>query len=499
LGIGAVTAVFSVLHGVLLAPLPFPAGESLVRLYATSVEGGIVRGPMSPPDMWDVREGAGSVAAVSPVFSYEGTLEDADGNAVRIPAYVVSADFFEVFRVPMAAGRGFLFEEDAPGSPIEVVLSHALWQTALGGDPAIVGQTITVEAGPVTVVGVAPPEMRYPRDAAMWILPGFNWPNMARRGRGWDVVARLEPGRTVAAAQTELSLIARRLEEEHPEWNRGVGITVVPLKESIVGDLRVALVILMAASAGLLLVASANVANLMVARGAARLQETALRAALGASRLRLIGTLFAEASVTAVGGAVLGLLIAVLSLAAFRRMAPPEVSLLGEVVFGWQGLVFAGIVTVGTTVLFGLLPAVRASATDLRTLLGTGGRRATSGAGGSALRSSLVVLEVAVATSLVIGSGLLIRSYRNVSISDPGFATRQALTFTLAPQIGLYGDFGDVSGFYERLMHEMDALPGVTGATFAATLPLGPELDPMRPIRILDLPSPTTPKTSRRA
>lgn len=493
LGIGAVTAVFSVLHGVLLAPLPFPDGDRLVRLHSTNSRGEATGGQMSPSDMWDMRE-AKSLAAAAPIYPYEGTLEDAEGNMVRVPGYVVSADFFEIFRVQMVVGRGFLLEEDAPNSGIEAVLSHALWRTALGGDPSIVGRTVSVEGGPVTVVGVAPPEMRYPRDAALWLLPGFNWANMARRGRSWDVVARLEPTASVASTQAELTIVADRLAQEHPQWNTGVGVSVVPLKESIVGDLRVALLILMAAAAGLLLVASANVANLMIARGAARLQETALRSALGASRWRIIGTLFAEAAVTAVGGAVLGVLLALLALAAFRRLAPPEVSLLGDATFGWQGLAFAGAVTVTATLLLGVLPALRASSTDLRTLLGDGGRRSTSGASGTVLRSALVVAEVAVATTLVIGSGLLIRSYQNVSRQDPGFSARQALTFNLVPQIGLYGGYDDLSGLYEELMRELDAIPGVVNATMTTTIPLGTEYDVLRPIRLMDLPEPEIPE-----
>jgi len=490
LGIGAVTAVFSVLYGVMLAPLPFPDGEQLVRVYSTNPRQNIYQGQMSPSDLWDMKVDSRSVQAASPIYPYEGTLEDDAGNPVRVPAYVVSADFFDVFSSPMVLGRGFLPEEDEPGSPLEVVLSYQAWQNALGGNPDIIGTSLSIDAGTAVVVGVAPPSLRYPRDAALWVLPGFNWQNMARRGRSWDAVARLSPGTTVAEAQSELSVIASRLAQEHVQWNSGVGVAVVPLKESIVGDLSTALLILMAAAAGLLAVAAANVANLLLARGAARMQETALRAALGASRLRIVGTLFAEAFVTSFAGGLFSVGFALVSIQRVKRLAPPSVSSLGDVTFGWQPLAFAGAVTVGTTLVFGLLPALRASSADIRSLLGDGGRRSTTGVQGSLLRSGLVVAEVAVATGLVIGSGLLLKSFRNVTETDPGFGVREAVTFNVIPPIGLYGEWDDVALYYDGLLTELEALPGVTGVTLMSSLPLGTDYGIRRPIRIMDLPEP---------
>lgn len=490
LGIGATTAVFSVLYGVMLAPLPFPDGEQLVRVYSTNVRQNILQGQMSPADLWDMKVDSRSVQAASPVFPYEGTLEDEAGTPVRVPAYVVSADFFEIFSSPMVLGRGFLQEEDEPGSPIEVVLSYQLWQAALGGDPDIIGTSITIDAGTAVVVGVAPRSLRYPRDAALWVLPGFNWQNFARRGRSWDAVARLTPGTTVPEAESELTVIASRLAEEHVQWNNGVGVAVIPLKKSIVGDLDLALLILMAAAAGLLAVAAANVANLFLARGAARMQETALRVALGASQLRVAGTLFAEAFVTSFAGGIFAIGFAVLSIQLFKRLAPPSVSILGDVTFGWQPLAFAGVVTVGTTLVFGLLPALRASSTDIRSLLGDGGGRSTSGLQGSILRSGLVVAEVGVATALVIGSGLLLKSFQNIMETDPGFDLSEAVIFNVIPPIGLYGDWDNVAQYYDALVSELETLPGVAGVTVMASLPLGTDFGIRRPIRILDLPEP---------
>lgn len=489
LGIAATTAVFSVLYGVLLAPLPYPDGEQLVRLYSSNARQGVVRGPMSGSDMWDYRS-TSSVVAASPALPYEGTLEDDAGNPIRVPGYVVSADFFDVFRMPMALGRGFLPEEDTPDSPIEVVLSHQLWQSALGGDPSIVGKSITVEGGPVTVVGVAPPELRYPRDAALWVLYGVDWPSAVRRARSWPVVARLAPGTELAAARAELRTVAARLQREYSQWNSGWDVEVVPLKEALVGDLRQALLILMLASAGILLVAAANVANLLLARGAARLRETALRAALGAGRWQIVRGLFAQALVISAAGAVLGVLLAFSSLTVFRRLAPPRLAILGEVTFGWQALVFAAAVTGGTTLIFGLLPAIRASATDIRSLLGDSGGRTTAGAGGAWLRSGLVVSEVAVATALVIGSGLLLKSFANLNATDPGFAVRDALTFNVSPPVATFGDFDVLARYYDELIGELSSLPGVRGVAAMTTLPLSTEYDLFRPVRILDAPEP---------
>jgi predicted permease len=461
-----------------------------VRLHSTNLQQNIVRGQMSASDMWNMKVDSRSVEAASPIYPYEGTLEDDAGNPIRIPAYVVSSDFFDVFSTPMVLGRGFLPEEDESGSPMEVVISHQLWRSALGEDPDVIGRSVTIDAGTAVVVGVAPPDLRYPRDAALWALPGFNWQNLPRRARSWDVVARLAPGVTAAEAQTELSIIASRLENEFVQWNKGVGVEVVPLKESIVGDLRLALLILMAASAGLLAVAASNVANLMLARGAARLQETALRAALGASRLRIVGTLFAESFVTSFAGAVGGILLALGGIQIFKRMAPPSVSILGDVTFGWEPLAFAGAVTLGTTLIFGLIPALRAASADLRSLLGDGGRGSSAGVHGSTLRSILVVAEVGVATALVIGSGLLLKSYQNISSVDPGFEVGDAVTFNLIPPIGLYGDWDDVNQYYDALLAELEALPGADGATFMATMPLGTEYDLLRPIRVMDVAEP---------
>ena len=231
-------------------------------------------------------------------------------------------------------------------------------------------------------------------------------------------------------------------------------------------------------------------ANLMLTRGAARLQETALCAALGASRMRIVGTLFAESFVTSAAGAVGGVLLALGSIHLFKRLAPPAVSILGDVTFGWQPLAFAGAVTLGTTLIFGLIPAIRAASADLRSLLGDGGRRSTSGAHGSALRSMLVVAEVGVATALVIGSGLLLESFQNLSTVDPGFHADEAVTLNLIPPVGLYGDWDDVNQYYDGLLPELKALPGADGVTVMTTMPRGTEFDLLRPIRIMDLPEP---------
>jgi putative ABC transport system permease protein len=206
--------------------------------------------------------------------------------------------------------------------------------------------------------------------------------------------------------------------------------------------------------------------------------------------MRIAGTLFAEAFVTSFAGGIFAVGFAWLSVLLFKRLAPPSVSILGDVTLGWQPLLFAAAVTVGTTLLFGLLPAIRASAVDLRSLLGDGGRRSTSGIQGSVLRSGLVVAEVAVATALVIGSGLLLKSFRNISETDPGFALREAFTFNVLPPIGLYGDWDDLTQYYDALLSELGTLPGVTGVTTMSTVPLGTDYGLRRPIRILDLPEP---------
>jgi putative ABC transport system permease protein len=477
LGIGATTAIFSVVNAVLLSPLPYAEPDQLIRVWSSNREGGVERDMLSAPDMRDFEEASQSISNLVGYFEYDATMKDNEGNAVKVLAHGVTPNFFDVLGVSPIMGRAFASGEGNPNDEILVVISHALWRSRPGEDPNIVGRTITIEGGPVTVIGVAPPDFDFPGSSVAWMAMDTNVSDFGRGVRIFDVFGRLRPGADVPSAQGELDVIADRLETEYPGPNTGFGATMAPLQEAIVGDLGPAIIILFGAAGVLLLIACANVANLLLARASARSREMSLRSALGAGRWRITRQLLTESIVLAGVGTIGGLILAYVVIRGLSVLGPAQLRQFGELSIDPQVLLFALGTTLFTGFLFGLAPAVRLGKTDLRDAMNDGGRGSTSGAGKGHLRTALVISELALAVILVVGSGLLIRSFSNLTSTNPGFNPNRVLAVDLSLPFTQYQTFDGIGDFYLNLLKELEALPGVQAVAAASSLPMGVQLD----------------------
>ena len=467
LGIGANTAIFSVVNAVLLQPLPYTEPDALV-----SVSGGMsVRG-----EFLQIRE---QVDAFADVAAYNTSNElslTGQGEPVRLQSASVSPNLFGVLGVGPALGRTFLPDEGA-AHPDVAVLSYGLWRQRFGGDPDVIGQLIHLGGIARTVVGVMPPGFRFPeRNTEVWIpiqTEGVSPPELWGWG-GYEPIGRLRPGVTPEQARAEVGTLTPRLRELIPwkmpddYWQNA---SLIPLKERIVGDVRPMLLVLLGAVGLVLLVACVNIANLLLARGATRRKELAVRTALGAGRTRLIRQLLTESTLLALLGGALGLLLAWGGVAALRAVLPANTPRLNEIgIDGWV-LAFGFALALGTGVLFGALPALRASRTDPQRALRSGGR--SDAGGGGRLSGTLVAAEVALATVLVIGAGLLIQSFARLAQVDPGFPTEGLVSATVAPPEFRFGDEVARSGFYQELLQRLETVPGVRMAAASSNIPFG--------------------------
>src|SRR5918997_67329 len=453
LGIGANTAIFSVVKAVLLSPLPYPEPGRFVWVRETHRE--IPDEPASAPNYNDWRTQAKSFEGLAAYADTALTLTGEGVEPERVPGALVSGNFFEVLGAAPALGRGFTAEEEVSGKHRVVVLSHGLWQRRFGARPEALGQTLIIGGNPYTVVGVAPPGFKTPvmeKPAQLWIPTVYNLTQNARRSDYLDVVGRIKRGATIEQARAELSGIAARLAQEYPATNLGWDVKVVPLHERVVGDVRPALWILMGVVGFLLLISCANVANLQLARAAARRQEIAVRTALGASSWRIIQQFLTESVLLALGGGVLGLLLAMWGVELLVALSPGNIPRLDEVGLDARVLAFTFGVSLVTGVVFGLLPALSASKADLGESLKEGGSRgATTGRGTRRLRSSLVVAEIAIAVVLLAGAGLMIRSFIRVQAAHPVFRPERVLALDLSLPRAKSQDEPQLAAFYEQL------------------------------------------------
>ena len=478
LGIGANTAIFSVVKAVLLSPLPYPEPGRLVWVRESNPGANISEEAASAPNYNDWRTQVRSFEGVAAFANTAMTLTDGGGGEPeRVPAVSTSANFFQVVGVAPALGRGFLPEEETAGKNRVVVLSHGLWQRRFGASPKALGQTITLGGNPYTVVGVAPADFkspaRGPKPPEMWFPIAFNFDNSRRRSDYLDVIGRLRPGATVEQAQAELTALAARLEKEYPSANAGWVVKAQPLHEKVVGNVRQALWVLMGIVGFLLLIACANVANLLLARAAVRRQEIAVRSALGAGRGRLIRQLLTESLLLGLAGGGLGLILAAWGVELLVALSPGNIPRLEEVGLDARVLAFTFGVSALTGVVFGLLPALSASKTDLAESLKEGGSRGpTAGRSARRLRSSLVVAEIAITAVLLASAGLMIRSFRAIQSVDPGFRPERVMTFDFALPSAKYKEQPQIVNFAEQLMERASALPGVERAALTDALPL---------------------------
>jgi predicted permease len=473
LGIGATTAIFSVVYGVLLRPLPYSQPDELVRPLFRSREGQL-SGAFSAPNFVDLRAQSKTLSGVAAVaggtfnLSAAGTGDSSEPE--RLQGASVSADFFKVLGVRPLAGRTFAAGEDKADAPLVAVISEELWRRRFGGDPGIVGRSLTLNGRPHTVVGIMARGSQVPSAADVWVPLVFSPKDLAGRGAVWfAAIARLAPGATMDRARAETGVFGRRLAEQYPEANAGYteNMTVESMKERVVGDTRKPLFILLGAVGLVLLVACVNVANLLLVRAAGREGEVVVRAALGAGRMRIIRQLLTESVVLALAGGAAGVALAAWLTRALVARAPREIPRLEEIGLDGTALLFALGVSLLTGVLFGLAPALQASRTDLSKVLREG-TRGSKGRGTSRARGALVVIETALAVVLLAGAGLLIRSFLRLQEVDPGFKPEGAVTFRLEPPQAKYPGEPQLRAFTSALVERMERLPGVTSA--AATV-----------------------------
>jgi predicted permease len=473
LGIGANSAIFSVVNAVLLRSLPYADAERLVLVAHVTNTGD--RAPMSPANFRDVRKEVRSLEELS-FWTYSGSTLTGVGDPVRLEGAGVGAHFFEVMKAAPLLGRTFRPDENEPGRNRVAVLGHGVWRQRFGSDPRIVGRTLTLDGEPYEVVGVMPEEFGFPSSRDVWVPQEYDADFVADASRGaWFIsgIGRLKPGVSHEQAAREVGALAARLKTRYPETNAQVGMTSVSLREQMVGGVRVSLLVLLGAVGLVMLIACANVANLLLARAAAREGEVAVRVALGAGRGRLMRQLLAESMVLAVLGGVAGLVLAVWGTGALVALDPEGIPRLGEVRVDAPVAAFTLGVSLLAGVLFGLVPAVQVTRSGLFGSLREGGRGALSGRGSARMRNTLVVAEMALAVMLLAGAGLLIRSFVRLQSVDPGFRTEGALSFTLSLPEAAYRGEPARAAFYDRLQERLAALPGVRETAAVSELPMG--------------------------
>jgi putative ABC transport system permease protein len=466
LGVGANLAVFSLVDGILLAPLPFPAPERLVSVTGTYPQGGFAA----------LRREAQSFD-VGAYVEGQSLVMKGSGEPVQVMGARVSAEFFHVLDTAAALGRTFRASEDLARQDGVVVISHRLWQQRLRGDAGVIGRFVEVDGIPREVVGVMPPTFRFPSARTeLWVPLGINEGEVSRYwgGHFMPVIGRLRPGATLGAAQAEIGGFQARVLELFPwrmpdDWNNDV--TVVPLRDALVGPVRPRLWILVAAVLAVLVTACANVSNLSLTRAMARDREFALRLAVGAGPGRIARQILTESAMLASAAAVAGVVLATQAVAIARRLLPADTPRIDEVHLSWRVLAAAAVLAMAAGLAFGLAPAVRSIRLPLRGALDAGGR-----GGGAAVgrrwRGALTIAQVACAVLLVIAAGLLVRSLWTLSRADPGFRPEQVQTVSIAPGPALCAEPGRCLAFYRELETSVQSAPGVVGAALVNTLPL---------------------------
>lgn len=472
LGIGATTAVFSVVYNVLLKPLPYRDAGQLVSV--ASIRNGDPM-PMSPLDFIDYREQSRSFAGMAAISQGTMNLTGVGSQPVRLRSTRVSASFFAVLGVEAARGRLFRAGEDKPGAPRVVVLSYATWRSEFGGDPRVIGQAVSLDGNPYSVIGVAPSWMRYPENTELWIPMQFQPYEADPSNRGADSldgIARLSPGVTAEAATRDLGRVAARLATAYPESNAEFAAGAFPLQAQMVQNARAALLMLMGAVAFVLLVACTNVANLLLVRASAREAEMAVRTALGASRWRIVRQLAAESILLAGMGTVAGVLLAAWAVDALVAFGPRGLPRLDEVRMDGRVVLFAAVLAVVTGLLFGAAPAIHAVRSDISEMLRGGGRAASGRRHGQRTRHALVVVETALAVVLLVGAGLFLRSFARLLADDPGFNPAHVTTATVSLPANKYPLDRDASRFANRLTARVRALPGVSDVAIGYGRPL---------------------------
>jgi putative ABC transport system permease protein len=476
LGIGANTAIFSVVNAVLLRPLPYEHSERLVRVMHTEARRGLTGQSHSFPNFADLRAQNDVFEAVTAYHELDGTMIW-NGEPERISGLGVSADFFKVLGTNAQLGRAFLPADEQPGGAPIVVISHGLWQHRFASDPQMIGRDITLNGKSKTVIGVLPAGFQFPfvNEFPEYFTPLDPKGEMeVQRGANYlRVIGRLKERVEIERAEAAMRTIAARLEQQYPEENTGQSISLASAHEEMVGGLRPTLYVLLGAVGFVLLIACANVANLQLARAAGRERETAIRVALGAGRGRVIRQLLTESLLLSILGGALGLLLAVWGGGLVFAVVPDDVPHINEAGLDRAVLGFTTVASVLTGIIFGLAPALHASRIDLNEGLKESGRGTTEGRRGHRLRSLLIISEVALSLVLLVGAGLLIKSFLYLRNTDPGFNSQRVLTASVSLPSAKYPNDEQVVGFYRQLIERVSHLPGVEAASAILGLPFG--------------------------
>ncbi len=471
LAIGSNTMIFSVINAFMLRPLPFEEPKHLVAIHEALLKQGKDDGYISFPDFKDVVD-QNSVLAEASAYDEKGFNMSANDRPERVYGAVVSPNLFSTLGVRPSVGRDFLPEEGRPGADGSVILSDALWKRRFNSDRNVIGRTLTLNGRICSIVGVMPPRFKFPETSELW-MPLAVDENSANRGdRSFSAVGRLRSGVTIEQAQERLNDLARRLQEQYPESNGGWGLRLIPLHKKFVGEVDALLYIFLGVVLFMLLIACANVSNLFLAKALTREKEIAIRAALGGGRSRIIRQLLTETVMVALLGGALGVLMAWWGLALVISALPGEIPFWIRFDIDISVLAFTFGVSLLAGMVFGLAPALRVSRPNLQALLAEGSKAVTGSIHRDRLRSMLVVFEIAIALTLLIGTTLMIRSFLQLQRSDPGFEIRNTLTMKLRPDGPNYTERAQRINFFQRVVERTKTLPGAQAVAVANRLPI---------------------------
>jgi putative ABC transport system permease protein len=471
LGIGASVAIYTVADNLLLRPLPYPDAKQLVMLYEMNPHRDSAHNVISPANYFDWKAQSSVFSSIGGFFDFHIILGDGK-RTEEVDAQAVSGEVLPALQVKPIRGRVFTPEEDKKDAHV-VVISYRLWQGWFGGDESVIGKQLQVNSRPFTVIGVLPPDFYFnTRTSDVWVTLGLNPAADLRKtqGRWMWAVARLKPGVSLSHARAEMAGIAQRLEIAYPEFNKGWGVAVVPLRDAFVGEGKTSLMILLGAVTLLLCVACANVANLLLARYSTRRREMAVRGALGAARGRLVRQLLTESVILGLGGGIAGVALAYFAVSGLVALAPRDLTRSVQITFDMRIVLFAFLLSVVTSIIFGLAPSLVASGGDLNRGLHEESR--TSTGGGNRMRRWLVALEIACSVALMAGAGLLFRSLVGLQNVDPGLEVRNVLSFRVSLPTQRYKEPQKRIDFFQQAAEKLDQLPSVRSASATSYLPL---------------------------
>jgi putative ABC transport system permease protein len=470
LGVGANTAIFSLVNGVLLRPLAFPDAERIIYFEGKNPSSGITDSNISYLDFTDWSQQTDLFASTAAFWTGNANLGADGAEPERVPRAGVTTGFFSVLGVQPVLGRTFLPEDDKPGTISAAIISHGLWKRRFGSDPGIVGKQVQISSRPITVIGVMPPGFEFPEQTQIWVTSAVSLSEEPRDNRAWSAIARLNPNADLRQAQTRISAINAQLDKQFHETNKGWDASLSTLHERVVREVKPSLLALLGAVGFVLLIACANVANLLLARSAARQKEIAIRAAMGASRTRVLRQMLTESILLSAIGGIAGLLLSIWLTDLLMSIVPEGAPRLDQVGIDYRVLTFALGVSALTGILFGIVPALQASKLDVTSALKEGGRSA-EGHRRTSARSLLLIGEVALSLVLLVGAGLLIKSFLRLQEIRPGFNPHNVLIANVALPGAKYKDQQFVE-FFRQLKERLEAAPGLQAVGGSVNLPL---------------------------